>query len=199
MECESQGDEDKILSVIEYLEMIRPYLSDMINDHETYGEWKIQLTVAIDFISSKDSDEIRTVHTKSHNTEIIMGNKTDEIIAELFKSLLQNYQKNLEKSTRGSEIVFDSVDLLYYQLQKISLKRGGSSVYSPKCLKNKKSTIDPKSNYDNSFQYTVTVALSYQNINIHPEKISKIKPFIDQYVVSRSLLMFYFYQTILNK
>ena len=199
MECESQGDEDKILSVIEYLEMIRPYLSDMINDHETYGEWKIQLTMAIDFISSKDSDEIRTVHTKSHNTEIIMGNKTDEIIAELFKSLLQNYQKNLEKSTRGSEIVFDSVDLLYYQLQKISLKRGGSSVYSPKCLKNKKSTIDPKSNYDNSFQYTVTVALSYQNINIHPEKISKIKPFIDQYVVSRSLLMFYFYQTILNK
>ena len=199
MECESQGDEDKILSVIEYLEMIRPYLSDMINDHETYGEWKIQLTMEIDFISSKDSDEIRTVHTKSHNTEIIMGNKTDEIIAELFKSLLQNYQKNLEKSTRGSEIVFDSVDLLYYQLQKISLKRGGSNVYSPKCLKNKKSTIDPKSNYDNSFQYTVTVALSYQNINIHPEKISKIKPFIDQYVVSRSLLMFYFYQTILNK
>ena len=199
MECESQGDEDKILSVIEYLEMIRPYLSDMINDHETYGEWKIQLTMAIDFISSKDSDEIRTVHTKSHNTEIIMGNKTDEIIAELFKSLLQNYQKNLEKSTRGSEIVFDSVDLLYYQLQKISLKRGGSNVYSPKCLKNKNSTIDPKSNYDNSFQYTVTVALSYQNINIPPEKISKIKPFIDQYVVSRSLLMFYFYQTILNK
>ena len=40
MECESQGDEDKILSVIEYLEMIRPYLSDMINDHETYGEYR---------------------------------------------------------------------------------------------------------------------------------------------------------------
>ena len=123
--------------------MIRPYLSDMINDHETYGEWKIQLTMAIDFMSSKDSDGIRTMHTKSHDTEIIMGNKTDEIIVELFKSLLQNYQIDLEESTRGSEFVFDGVDLLYYHLQKISLKRGGSNVYSPKWLKNKKSTIDP--------------------------------------------------------
>ena len=151
MECESQGDEDKILSVIEYLEMIRPYLSDMINDHETYGEWKIQLTMAIDFISSKDSDEIRTVHTKSHNTEIIMGNKTDEIIAELFKSLLQNYQKNLEKSTRGSEIVFDSVDLLYYRLYRLSLIRGGSYLDSLKRLRNKQSIINPKNNDDKCF------------------------------------------------
>ena len=128
----SNGDEDKILSVIEYLKMIRPYLSDMINDHETYGEWKIQLTMAIDFMPSKDSDEIRTMDTKSHDTEIIMGNKTDEIIVELFKSLLQNYQIDLEESTRGSEFVFDGVDLLYYHLQKISLKRGASNVYSPK-------------------------------------------------------------------
>ena len=118
--------------------MIRPYLSDMINDHETYGEWKIQLTMAIDFMPSKDSDEIRTMDTKSHDTEIIMGNKTDEIIVELFKSLLQNYQIDLEESTRGSEFVFDGVDLLYYHLQKISLKRGASNVYSPKWLKNKK-------------------------------------------------------------
>ena len=118
--------------------MIRPYLSDMINDYETYGEWKIQLTMAIDFMPSKDSDEIRTMDTKSHDTEIIMGNKTDEIIVELFKSLLQNYQIDLEESTRGSEFVFDGVDLLYYHLQKISLKRGASNVYSPKWLKNKK-------------------------------------------------------------
>ena len=64
--------------------MIRPYLSDIINDHKTYGkwkvhsgnkvmdyktqgEWKIQLSMKINFISSKDSDEIRTIHTKSHN------------------------------------------------------------------------------------------------------------------------------------
>ena len=40
----------------------------------------IQLTMPINFISSKDSDETRNLHTKSNNIEIMMGNETDEII-----------------------------------------------------------------------------------------------------------------------
>ena len=39
------------------------------------------------FISSKDSDEIRTMLTKSNNIEIMIGNERDEIIEELFESL----------------------------------------------------------------------------------------------------------------
>ena len=79
--------------------MIAPYLSDIINDHKTRGlvkyhsgikawveeifsEWKIQLTMAINFNSSKDSDETRNMHTKSNNVEIMMGSGTDEIINE---------------------------------------------------------------------------------------------------------------------
>ena len=46
----------------------------------------------------------------------------NEIIDELFKSLLQNYEKGLEESMRGCNFVFDSVDLLYYHPQK-NLKR----------------------------------------------------------------------------
>ena len=84
--------------------MIRPYLGDIINDHKiqgkwkvhsdntvihykTQGEWKTKLIISINFISSKDSDETRSMHTKSNNIEIIMGNKTDEIIEELSGSL----------------------------------------------------------------------------------------------------------------
>ena len=89
-------------------------------------------------MSSKDSEETRTMHTKSHNIEIMMGNETDE----LFDSLLQNYQKDLEESMRGSEFVFNNVDLLYYHLHEISLKRSGSYVDSPKWLKNKRATIN---------------------------------------------------------
>ena len=47
------------------------------------------------------------------------GDKKDEINKELFESLLQNYQKNLEKLMRGTETVLDSIDLLYYHLQKV--------------------------------------------------------------------------------
>ena len=52
---------------------------------------------------------------------------------------------------------------------------------SLKCLKNKKATINSKNNDNKSFQYALTVALNYQNIKNNPERISKIKHFIDQY------------------
>ena len=92
----------------------------------------------INFISSKDSDELHTMRTKSNNIEIIMGNETDEIIKELFESLLQRYQEGLEEKIKGSKFVFDSVDLLHYNLHKISLNRGGLYIDSPKWLENKK-------------------------------------------------------------
>ena len=92
----------------------------------------------------------------------MMGSETDEIIDELFKSLLQNYQKDLEESMREGNFVCNSVDLLYFHLQKTSLKRIGSSyIDSPEWLKNKKASINPQSNDDNCFQYALTVALNY--------------------------------------
>ena len=72
--------------------------------------------MTINYISSKeDSNETRTMHTKSNNMDIMMGSQTNEIIEELFKSLLQKYQEGLEESMRGSEFVFDSVNSLNYK------------------------------------------------------------------------------------
>ena len=65
---------------------------------------------------------------------------------------------------KWSKLFSDSVDLLYYHLQKPSLNRGGSYVDSPKWLKNKKETRNPKNNDDKWFQYAVTVALNYQTL-----------------------------------
>ena len=96
--------------------MVRPYLSDMINDHKGRREWKIQLTVSINCSSPINSDETGNLRAKGNHIEIMMGNETDETIEKLFKSLLQNYQKDLEESVRGREFNFDSVDLLYYYL-----------------------------------------------------------------------------------
>ena len=106
--------------------------------NDTRREWKIQLTMQINFISSKDSEETSTMHTKSHNIEIMMGNETDEIIEKLFESVLQNYQKDLKESMRVSGFVRDSIDLLCYHLQKIGLKRDGSFIDSSEWLTNKK-------------------------------------------------------------
>ena len=83
---------------------------------------------------------------------------------------------------KESEILLDGVNALYYDLNKISLNRGKSYIDSPKWLKNKKTTINPQNKKDDRcFQYALTVALSYQNIKNNPQRVSKIKPFNDQY------------------
>ena len=138
--------------------------------------------MAINFIFSKNSKETRTMHTKSDNIEIMMGSKTDNIINKHFDSLLQKYQEGLEESMRGSEFIPDSVYLFHYHLQAASLKRIGSSyIDSFKWLKNKKAAINPKNDVNNCFQYPITVALNHQNIKKTPQRISKIKSFINQY------------------
>ena len=154
----------------------------MINDYKSKGEWKIQSTAEINFTSLKpDSDETRIMHTKSDNTEIMTCSDTNEVIEELFKSLLQRYQERLQKKMRGSEFEFDGVNLLYYDFNKISLNRGGSYIEPAKWIKDKKSTINPKNNDYKCFQYAITVALNHDKINKNPQRVSKIKPFIDQY------------------
>ena len=127
----------------------------------------------ITFVSFKDCNEICSLSTKSDNIEIMMGSEADDIIEKLFEYLLQKYQKGLKESMKRSEFYFDSVDILYYNLQKTSLKRIGlSHIDSPKWLKNEKAMINPKTNDDNCFQYSLTVLLNYQNIKKDPQKIS---------------------------
>ena len=60
----------------------------------------------INFMSSKDSYEIGTMHTKIHNIVIMMGSETDGIIEEPFESPFRKYQEGLEEKMRGSEFVF---------------------------------------------------------------------------------------------
>ena len=156
IQYESKGD--KILTLKGYLALIEQYLRKLINYYKNKGEWKLQLIAEISFSSD-----------------------TDEIIKGLFESFLQKYEENLQEKMKGSEFEFDGVNSLYYDFNKISISRGGSYIDSPQCLKNKKSTINQKNNDYKCFQYAVTLALNLDRISSHPQRISKIKPFIGQY------------------
>ena len=97
----------------------------MIDNHKANSEWKIQLILKINFISSLDINDTCIMHTKSDNIEIMNDTETNDIITELLKSFFRRYQENLETKMKGSSYVFDSADLLHYILHKISLNRGG--------------------------------------------------------------------------
>ena len=177
---ESTGDKDNKLALYEYFDIIRPYLKDMIDNHK--GEWKIQLSMRMIFASFTDVNETRDMYIKSDNITIMSGIETDDVINELFNSFRRRYQEGLQTKMKGSSFTFERIDLLEYHLHKISLNRGSSYINSPEWLKNKKVTISPQNTKDNKcFQYAITAALNYRNIDSHLERISKLKPFIDNY------------------
>ena len=179
---ESKGDKDNKLALYEYFDIIRPYLKDLIDDHKAKGEWKIQLTMRIIFVSFKDANETREFHTKSDNITIMSGIETGDAINELFNTFRKRYQEGLETKMKGSRFIFKRIDSLEYHLHKISLNRGISYINSPEWIKNKRVTINPQNTEDNNcFQYAIATALNHQNIDHHPERISRLTPFINNY------------------
>ena len=99
----------------------------------------------------------------------------------MYKDFLQRFEENLQEKMRGSDFEFDGINFFNYNFNKTSIYRGGSYIDSPKWLWDKKSTINPKNDDHKCFQYAATLALNFDNINNHPDKVSKIRPFIDQY------------------
>ena len=123
IEYQSKGNRYKSVSMARYLKIIREHLRKLIDSNNKTGEWKIQLNMKINFISSRKFIESRDMYSKSNNIEIMMGSNTNEIIKNLFNSLLRRYHEGLHVSMRGSEFVFDYVESLYYIFHKVDLKR----------------------------------------------------------------------------
>ena len=171
-----------MLAIYEYLDKIKPYLKDIIDDYKSKGEWKIQLVMRVIFVSFIDKNETQVIHTKGDNIKIMNSTDTNDAIIELIKSFPKRYQEGLETKMKGSSYIFECVDLLEYQLHKISLNKGSSYIDSPEWIKHKKVIINPKNTNDNNcFQYSIAAALNYRNIDHHSERTSKLKPFIDTY------------------
>ena len=102
------------LSLNEYLNKIEPYLKNIIIGLQISDAWKIQLTNAINFISSKDAEEEHVMHSTNNNIEFEHYSDANEVIDELFKSLRSRYQGNWGASiSEGVFLFFDSVQLMH--------------------------------------------------------------------------------------
>ena len=92
---------------------------------------------------------------------------------------MKRYQEGLETKMKESSYIFERIELLEYHFHKISLNRGSSFIKSHEWIRNKGVTINPKNKDNKCFQYAITAALNHQNINHNPERISNLKPFIN--------------------
>ena len=177
---ERGSNKKDMLSPDEYFKMIEPYLIELINKHKNDDSWKIQLTMKINFTLAQDFDDKRSLYVKTKNIAIIEGSDINEIINEIFDSLIKKYQELLEYSTKNSGLILEDVESMAYDINKTTINKttSGSYIESPAWLRNKKCAINPQNKNDNKcFQYSITAVLNYEKINNHPEKIS----FINQY------------------
>ena len=126
------------------------------------------------------------MHSKNDNIEIMMNEEADDVITEPFDSLKNRYQNNLE-SMKSSQFVFYYVHLLYYKCHKINPNRSGSYIDSPDWIKKQKRKKNPINKKDNKcFQYAVTFALNHKEIKKYPQRITKIKAFINKILLGRN-------------
>ena len=119
--------------------------------------------------------------TRSTPEEFRIGSETEEVAEKLIMSILQKYQDNLQNKMKGSDFIFNGINYLYYDLNRITISKVGSYIESPKWLKDKKCTVNQKNNDNKCFQYAATLVLNINSIDKHHQRITKIKQFIDNY------------------
>ena len=115
----------------------------------------------------------------------MQGKDTYDIIRKNFRSFLHNYQGEL-KMIKGSDFVFESVDLMDYKLHRVRLRRGGSYIKYPECLLHKRATINPTNkNDDECLRWSKISALNYNEITKNEfENIFKKTKHEDKYFSS---------------
>ena len=84
VEFESNGDKNRNFSLDNHLNKTKPCLRNLIIDLQNSDVWKIQLTIAINFIISKDNEEEHKMHSKSDNIKFTLYNDVNEVVDELF-------------------------------------------------------------------------------------------------------------------
>ena len=127
---------------------------------------EVSLSVNIFFKSIKNFNDKRNLCIKSKSTANI-----DQIFDQLIKS------HNLTESLKNVDLISEGIESITYNFTEIIISN--TFIESPELIKNKKCTSNPQNKDNTCFQYSVTIALNCQNIKNNSERISKIKPFIN--------------------
>ena len=175
------GDKNKELSLNDYLNTVRSNVENL-STRKKVIEKKVQLVISLIFLNYITNETVEK-WVYSDNIQLRSTDGSKERTTSLFHSLLHRYQDTLENKMEGSSFLYGYVNYLNIKFQQIDLIRGGTYIQTPKWVSNKKATINPKDGKVDDvlcFKYGVTVALNHQEIGNHPERLSKIIPYISK-------------------
>ena len=166
-----RGDKERNMYKTNYLEKIKPYLIPL-TDKKKVSNQKIQLDIEINLVHLTKSDRI-AFYVKSKNIECHPSDNSEDILNQLFDSLLKYFNDKLLICRTDSSYVFESVEGISIHFHKIDLRRGSSYIPTPEWLENKKAAINPKNMKANyCFAYAVTIAIFHKEIGSNLDRIS---------------------------
>ena len=167
-----RGDKDRYMYITGYLDKIKTFLMALIDEKKKSSSQKIQLVISINIIHLTRSDRI-TFYVKSKNMVSHLSDKAEEILYQLYDSLLKYFNDKLMIFRTDSGYVFESIERPDIHFHKIDLRRGSSYIPSPEWLDVKKAVINPKNKKDNyCFAYAVTIAIYHEKIGENLDRIS---------------------------
>ena len=166
-----RGDKERNMYKTNYLEKIKLYLIPLTNKKKVSNQ-KIQLDIEINLVHLTKRDRI-AFYVKSKNIECHLSDNSEDILNQLFDSLLKYFNDKLLICRTDSSYVFENVEGISIHFHKIDLRRGSSYIPTPEWLENKKAAINPKNMKANyCFAYAVTIAIFHKEIGSNLDRIS---------------------------
>ena len=167
----------------EYLTAIYLPLKKLIDEKQksTRMEQKVQLRVSAVFVKVNNPFDRYIEYADSDSLILRRADDTQVFITKLYDSLLENFEKK-QNSLRGSNLVFDGIDLTLVQFIKLRLKTGGSYVPTPNWISVKKATINPQNTEESCcFAWAVVASIHNEEIGKNVHRVRKLAPFINKY------------------
>ena len=111
-------------------------------------------------------------------TEIFRGSNVEDLLSVMFAHIKTQVE---HPALPKSGFTLDHIMHLDIDFHQLVLTRGSSHIELPEWIAKKKAVINPKNGDEECFKWAVVAALHCEEISVNPERISKLRPFAEQY------------------
>ena len=143
----------------------------MLKKESRTGAVRTQTTTGIRF---RKDDELVELAFNSRMMNVYNLSDPGEIVNEMIAHMKQQIEN---PALLNSRFVFNEVLYIDIDFHQLNLTRGLSYLPLPKWLAHKKAIINPHNEDQECFEWAVIVALRWEEIDSHPERISKLTRF----------------------
>ena len=141
-------------------------------DEKRSSNQKIQIDIAVNLIHLTKKDRI-TFYVKSKNVACYPSSDSNDILNQLYESLLEYFNEKLLVCRTDTSYVFESIEGFSIHFHKTDLRRASSCIPSPSWIEFKKAVVNPINEHGNfCFAYAATIAIYHKELGKNPSRIS---------------------------